>query len=239
MSRPSSSELSRLSSLELRDDNDDDPVPEDIVPASTDQLMSMRDDATNGNLYEFEKKFIRFEPTEQMWEMRMLLYAKAGNLDEFEKMFKQRVEPTAKMWQMRMFVYANAGNLNEFEKMFNTIKPTTAKMWEMRMSAFAHHYHHRLKKFQMCLEVANDMQKHGFQPTDDMHINLLRMATAISPEQQKILEDAIKSWSTASNGGRPKMRRQILTQSRHRLNKSKKNRRRKVRRTRHRNRSYS
>jgi hypothetical protein len=83
------------------------------------------------------------------------------------------------------------------------------------------------------------MQKDGFQPTAAVKTILQNLADG-SLQQQKILEYAIKSWSTpASDGGRPKMRRQIRTRSRHRLNKSKKNRRRKLRRTRHRNRSYS
>ena len=238
MSRPISVDLSTLKSLGLRDD----PVPEDIVSASADQLMSMRHDANSGNFVEFEKKFIHFEPTEQMWEMRMLLSAKAGKLNEFEKMFIQRVKPTAKMWQMRMFVYANAGKLNEFEKMFNTIKPTTEKMWEMRIlanfNAFNDDTNHS-RQFQKCLQVAMDMKEDGFQPTHSM-INILKQ-TVRTDQQKRLLKSFVKSLSppTASNGGRPKMRRQIRTRSRLRLNKSKKIRRRKERRTRHRNRSYS
>ena len=202
MSRPSSLEsrlslleLSRLRSLELRDDNDDDPVPEDIVPASTDQLMSMQYDADIGNLDEFEKKFIRFEPTEQMWEMRILANFKAFG-----------VEHTPKR---------------------NAKKPTSS------LPSLPNP-----RQFQTCLQVANEMQKNGFQPTTTV-INILTQI-AKSPQQKIALAEAIQSWSThathasdASNGGRPKMRRQIRTRSRHRLNKSKKNRRRKVRRTRH------
>ena len=131
---------------------------------------------------------------------------------------------------------ANTGNLVDFEKMS---KLFTSKIWEMRMFANANAYtNDHSRQFQICLQVANDMlRKDGFDPTTKMQEVLTKIAR--SSQQKKTLADAIQSWSKASDGGRPKMRRQILTRSRHRLNKSKKNRRRKVRRTRHRNRSYS
>lgn len=141
---------------------------------------------------------------------------------------------------------ASTGNLVDFEKMSKLFKPTS-NIWEMRMFANANAYtNDHSRQFQICLQVANDMllRKDGFNPTTKMQEVLTKIAR--SPQQKKTLADAIQSWSThathathASDGGRPKMRRQILTRSRHRLNKSKKIRRRKVRRTRHRNRSYS
>ena len=138
---------------------------------------------------------------------------------------------------------ANRGELVEFEKMS---KLFTSKIWEMRMFANANAYtSDHSRQFQICLQVANDMLlKDGFDPTTKMQELLTKIAR--SSQQKKTLEAAIQSWSThathasdasdathASDGGRPKMRRQIRTRSRHRLNKSKKNRRRKVRRTRH------
>ena len=207
MSRPILVDLSKIESLGLRDD----PEPEDIVSASADQLMSMRHDANSGNFVEFEKKFYHFEPTEQMWEMRMLLSAKAGNLDEFEKMFNTIKPTTEKMWEMRILANFNAFN--------DDTNPNHSR------------------QFQKCLQVAMDMQKDEFQPTTTVIDILTKIAK--SQKQKTELADAIDSWSKASNGGRPKMRRQIRTRTRHRLNKSKKIRRRKLRRTRHRNRSYS
>ena len=135
---------------------------------------------------------------------------------------------------MTDFVHGNAyDKFNDEIKKFNP----TLRLWELRFYSTAAHFN-KDRKFQQCLEVANNMQKDGFQPTDAVKTILQNLAVG-SLQQQIALAAAIDSWSKASNGGRPKMRRQILTRSRHRLNKSKKIRRRKVRRTRHINRSYS
>ena len=128
---------------------------------------------------------------------------------------------------------------NEYEALNDTLEQfiPTLKLWELRFYSTAARFK-SARQFQTCLQVANEMQKNGFQPTTTV-INILTQI-AKSPQQKIALAEAIQSWSThathasdASNGGRPKMRRQIRTRSRHRLNKSKKNRRRKVRRTRH------
>ena len=145
---------------------------------------------------------------------------------------KDATEPDIK--QMNDFVDSNAyDKFNEEIEKFNP----TLRLWELRFYSTAAHFK-KERRFQECLEVANDMQKDGFQPTAAVKTILQNLAVG-SLQQQIALAAAIDSWSTASNGGRPKMRRQILTRSRHRLNKSKKIRRRKVRRTRHINRSYS
>jgi pentatricopeptide repeat protein len=136
--------------------------------------------------------------------------------------------------QMNYLVDSNAyDKFNEAIEKFNP----TLRLWELRFYSTAAHFK-KERRFQECLEVANEMQKDGFQPTPAV-IKILQNLADESPQQRIALADAIQSWSKASDGGRPKMRRQIRTRSRHRLNKSKKNRRRKVRRTRHRNRSYS
>ena len=132
---------------------------------------------------------------------------------------------------------ASTGNLVGFEQMFAQFNPTV-KMWEMRIlandNAFKDDHHSR--QFQRCLQVANDMQASGHQPTVAVKNILTRIAR--SPQQLARLQS--ETWYTAtSKGGRPKMRRQMQTRTLYRLNKSKKCRGRGVRRTRHRNRSYS
>ena len=133
---------------------------------------------------------------------------------------------------------ASTGNLVVFEQMFAQFNPTV-KMWEMRILANANAFkddHHR-RQFQRCLQVANDMQASGHQPTVVVK-NILNQI-ARSPQQKEELTKSLW-WSTpASKGGRPKMRRQMQTRALYRLNKSKKCTGRGVRRTRHRNRSYS
>ena len=112
-------ELLKLRSLELRDDNDDDPVPEDIVPASTDQLRSMQYDAIIGNLDGFEKKFIRFEPTEQMWEMRILANFKAFGFEDTPKRNAKKHNTTSSLPNPRQFQtclqVANEMKINGFQ----------------------------------------------------------------------------------------------------------------------------
>ena len=139
------------------------------------------------------------------------------------------------MMHMKHFVMSN--DYKTFNDMLKHFIPTL-ELWKLRFYSTAAHFK-KDRRFQICLQLANEMQQAGFQPTADM-IRILKTMASRSHQYNESLEAAIQSWSThathasdASNGGRPKMRRQIRTRSRHRLNKSKKNRRRKVRRTRH------
>jgi hypothetical protein len=147
---------------------------------------------------------------------------------------------------------SSAKQLSEFEEMIAQFKPTLLDIWKIRILATFNAFKDTNRQFQQCLQVATDMQKYGFKPTDSNSMIKILEASARSFQEKEILKSTIESLSTpveslstppapstASDGGRPKMRRQIRSRSRHRLNKSKKIRRRKERRTRHRNRSYS
>ena len=131
---------------------------------------------------------------------------------------------------------AKDGKLDAFEDMFKLFNPTE-KMWEMRMLANANAFKDNHKRqFQICLQVANDMQVSEYEPTVALQFILTQIAR--SPKQlQELQSMPWYTYTTTPKGGRSKMRRQIRTRALARFNKSKKCRGRRVRRTRNRNHS--
>ena len=81
---------------------------------------------------------------------------------------------------------ASTGNLVGFEQMFAQFNPTV-KMWEMRILANANAFKddHHSRQFQRCLQVANDMQASGHQPTVAVK-NILNQIARSSPTKRRI-----------------------------------------------------